>query len=36
MLLDQRQQAELYDAFYDANEDVTIGVVLLSAEGTIN
>src|SRR5690606_3171080 len=24
---------ELYDAFYDANEDVTIGVVLLSAEG---
>ena len=25
--------SELYDAFYDANEDVTIGVVLLSAEG---
>jgi len=25
--------SELYDAFYDANEDVNIGVVLLSAEG---
>ena len=25
--------SELYDAFYDANEDVDIGVVLLSAEG---
>jgi naphthoate synthase len=25
--------AELYDAFYDAYEDATIGVVLLSAEG---
>ncbi len=24
---------ELYEAFYDAQEDVTIGVVLLSAEG---
>ena len=24
---------ELYDAFYDAQEDVNIGVVLLSAEG---
>ena len=24
---------ELYDAFYDASEDVNIGVVLLSAEG---
>ena len=25
--------SELYDAFYDANEDTSIGVVLLSAEG---
>ncbi len=25
--------SELYDAFYDANEDVNIGVVLLSSEG---
>ena len=25
--------SELYDAFYHANEDVNIGVVLLSAEG---
>lgn len=25
--------SELYDAFHDANEDVNIGVVLLSAEG---
>ena len=25
--------SELYDAFYDAGEDVNIGVVLLSAEG---
>ncbi len=25
--------SELYDALYDANEDVNIGVVLLSAEG---
>jgi naphthoate synthase len=24
---------ELYDAFHDANEDTSIGVVLLSAEG---
>lgn len=24
---------ELYDAFYDAQEDTSIGVVLLSAEG---
>ena len=25
--------SELYDAFYDAGEDTSIGVVLLSAEG---
>ncbi|MCF6349438.1 MAG: 1,4-dihydroxy-2-naphthoyl-CoA synthase [Flavobacteriaceae bacterium] len=25
--------SELYDAFYDANEDINIGVVLLSSEG---
>jgi 1,4-dihydroxy-2-naphthoyl-CoA synthase len=25
--------AELYNAFYDAQEDTSIGVVLLSAEG---
>ena len=25
--------SELYDAFYDAQEDTSIGVVLLSAEG---
>ena len=25
--------SELYDAFYNANEDTSIGVVLLSAEG---
>ena len=25
--------SELHDAFYDANEDTSIGVVLLSAEG---
>ena len=24
---------ELYDAFYDAQEDTSIGVILLSAEG---
>lgn len=26
---------ELYEAFYDANEDTSIGVVLLSAEGLL-
>ncbi len=25
--------SELYDAFYDAQEDTSIGVILLSAEG---
>ena len=28
-----KNNSELYDAFYDAGEDVNIGVVLLSAEG---
>jgi 1,4-dihydroxy-2-naphthoyl-CoA synthase len=32
-MLSSKTTSELYSAFYDAQEDTSIGVVLLSAEG---